>query len=574
MMNRRLASFALVVLPLCACQDPVAPTPRSPTAADVATSLAPADSDSYIVLLASSVSNVDKRAGDIATAHNGKLSRVYRTAVRGFAGHFSKAEAAALARRSDVVLVERDAPRTIVATQTSATWGLDRVDQRSLPLNTTYSFAATGAGVHVYIIDSGIRTTHAEFGGRASGDFSVIDDGNGTTDCNSHGTQVAGTVGGATYGVAKDVRLHAVRVLGCNGKGTTSGVIAGVDWVTANRVAPAVANMSLGGDASAALDSAIARSIAAGVTYVVAAGNDNGDACLASPSRAAEAITVGATGSDDTRAWFSNFGSCVDLFAPGVDILSAYNTSDTQVALASGTSMASPHVAGAAALYLQLNPNATPSDVASALVNNATPGVVGNVGDGSPNRLLYTGFIGGTSNAPPVARFVVSCSGLTCTLDGTSSTDDGGVVSYAWDLGRFPDPTATGAIVTATYSHASQRTVTLPVRDAAGLTSSVTRTIDVGGQSTEPPPVGNQAPVADFTVSCGADFTCTLDARGSTDDEGIVSWEWSLGKSPDGSATGSTVTVAYPHAGSRTVTLTVRDSGGLTSTKTRTFDVQ
>jgi subtilisin family serine protease len=242
--------------------------------------------------------------------------------VRGFAGHFSAKEAEKIARRADVVLVEHDVPMSIGTTQANPPSGLDRIDQAALPLSDTYTFTATGAGVHAYIIDTGIRTTHSEFGGRATGDFTAIDDGNGTNDCNGHGTHVAGTVGGATFGVAKQVMLHAVRVLDCNGFGTASSVIAGIDFVTANHVSPAVANMSLGGDISTAVDNAVRNSIAAGVVYSLAAGNSSDDACLTSPARVAEALTVGATSpSDDARAFFSNVGTCLDLFAPGVDIL-------------------------------------------------------------------------------------------------------------------------------------------------------------------------------------------------------------------------------------------------------------
>ena len=650
-----LGSIALVVLSVSACQDPVTPTPVALSFPQRAAALAAPDSDSYIVLLAESVQDVDNRANEIARAHSGRLSHRYYTAVKGFAGHFSAREAEKIARRADVVLVEHDSPMRIVTTQANPPSGLDRIDQVALPLSGTYTFTGTGAGVNAYIIDTGIRTTHSEFGGRATGDFTAIDDGNGTNDCNGHGTHVAGTVGGATFGVAKQVRLHAVRVLDCNGVGSASSVIAGVDFVTANHVSPAVANMSLGGGVSTAVDDAVRNSIAAGVVYALAAGNNSDDACFTSPARVAEALTVGATDpSDDARAFFSNVGTCLDLFAPGIGIRSAFNGSDTESATLSGTSMSTPHVTGAAALYLQLNPNATPNDVAAAITGNATSGVVGDAGSGSPDRLLFTGFIGVTpDDQPPVARFTVMCTGLICTLDARASSDDTGIVKYVWDLGRFPDPVATGEIVGVAYPHEGSRTVTLTVTDAGGLTSSTTQTFEVGGPNLAPTasftascngatcvfdsnassddidittqfwnfgdgstlnsvqavvahtyavsgtytvsltvgdasaltntttrtvtvtaaPPPNQQPVADFTVSCGANFTCTLDARISTDDQGIVSSDWNLGKFPDPLASGSVVTVVYPHGGPRTVTVTVRDAAGLTSSKTKTFDL-
>jgi subtilisin family serine protease len=282
--------------------------------------------------------------------------------------------------------VEQDSVVSLAATQSGATWGLDRVDQRNLPLSGTYTYNTTASNVTAYVIDTGIQTSHPQFGGRAAASYDAVG-GNGQ-DCNGHGTHVAGTIGSSTYGLAKGVRLRAVRVLDCNGSGSNSGVIAGVDWVTSNHAANSVANMSLGGSASSALDTAVRRSISSGVTYALAAGNSNANACNSSPSRVTEAITVGATTSSDARASFSNYGSCLDIFAPGASITSTWTGSGTNTI--SGTSMASPHVAGAAALYLGLHPGASPATVRNALVGTATAGVVGSPGSGSPNLLLYT----------------------------------------------------------------------------------------------------------------------------------------------------------------------------------------
>ena len=330
-------------------------------------------------------------AEDLASRHKGKVKNVYKHAINGFAVEMSEADAEALSLDFRVALVEEDGVMTADATQTNAPWGLDRIDQRNRPLNGTYVNNWTGAGVRVYVIDTGIRTTHAQFGTRASNVFDAF--GGSGADCNGHGTHVSGTVGGTTYGVAKSALLRGVRVLDCNGSGSTSGVIAGVDWVRNNHIAPAVANMSLGGGISTALDTAVNNLHNANVTIVVAAGNSNGaNACNASPARAVNAITTGSTTTTDARSSFSNIGTCLDIFAPGSSIPSAWFTSNTATATLSGTSMASPHVAGVAALYKQANPSASSTTIRNAIVNNATSGVVTNAGSGSPNRLLYSLF--------------------------------------------------------------------------------------------------------------------------------------------------------------------------------------
>ncbi|WP_028805900.1 S8 family peptidase [Streptomyces sp. 142MFCol3.1] len=348
-------------------------------------------SGSYIVTLKGGTKAPSSVGKDIAAKYGARISHAYGTALNGFAVRVGEEQARRLAADSRVASVVQDTRVALDHVQKNPpSWGLDRIDQRNLPVDKSYTWlGSAGAGVTAYVIDTGIRITHKDFGGRAGYGWDFVDNDRTAKDGNGHGTHVAGTVVGTRYGVAKKAKVVAVRVLDNNGAGTTAQVIAGIDWVTRHAKKPAVANLSLGGHANAQLDAAVRNSIASGVTYAVAAGNDGLPAALYSPARVGQALTVGASDRTDTRAGFSNTGSALDLFAPGVAITSASYASDTGTATFSGTSMASPHVAGAAALYLAGHKKATPAQVSKALVKQAVPGRISGAGPGSPNKLLH-----------------------------------------------------------------------------------------------------------------------------------------------------------------------------------------
>ena len=426
-----------------------------------------------------------------ASRDGAAVSHTYRNVFRGFAAGVPEQALRGLRNNPRVVEITPDDPVQGSATQTAPPWGLDRVDQRALPLSSSYTYPTDGTGVTAYVIDSGILAGHTDFGGRVRSGFTSIGDGRGTSDCNGHGTHVAGTVAGARAGVAKAVRPVAVRVLDCTGSGATSGVIAGLDWAAGDHPpgTPAVANLSLGGPANANLDAAVQGLINDGVTVVAAAGNDNVDACTASPARAGAALTVGATDRNDARASFSNYGTCVDLFAPGVGIDSDWYTSTTATASLSGTSMAAPHVAGVAALLLSLQPVLTPALLTEQLLSSATTDVVGNPGAASPNRLLHLPTA--AAPAPLAVTDLGARTGTTGTATQLQLAATGGIPPYTWAATGLPpglslDP-ATG-LVTGTPTTAGTFQATVTVRDGAGVTATraVTWTIaaanDCSGQ--------------------------------------------------------------------------------------------
>ncbi|XMN05981.1 S8 family peptidase [Streptomyces griseobrunneus] len=395
-----------------------APTPPPGEGRILGADRAGAVPGSYIVTFKDSVARADvgKVAKSLAGRHGGKVGHTYSAALRGFSVKVDEDQARRLAAEPSVARVEADGVAYALGTQNDPTWGLDRIDQRDLPGDRKYTYPSTASDVTAYVLDTGIRTSHREFGGRAVNGYDFIDNDAVAQDCNGHGTHVAGTVGGATYGVAKAVKLVGVRVLNCQGSSgsTWAPVLAGIDWVTRNAVKPAVANMSIGGGRTASVDDALAASIASGVTYVVAAGNDGANACNTSPAAVPSAVTVGATDSRDARSIWpsgksSNHGTCLDLFGPGSDIVSASHLDDTGSRSDGGTSMASPHVAGAAALILSANPSWTPKQVHDKLIADATPNKVTDAKTGSPNRLLHVP--NGGTTPPPTGRTFENTTG-------------------------------------------------------------------------------------------------------------------------------------------------------------------
>jgi serine protease len=526
----------------------------------------------------------------VEVLHRGKVQREFRNALNGFSARIPEEEIEDLRTDPDVKYVEPDALVGILQTQTGATWGLDRVDQRDLPLNGTYTYTPDGTGVHAFVIDTGIRSTHSDFGGRvqtAPGTyFDAVTAGGNAEDCHGHGTHVAGTIGGSTWGVAKNVTLHKVRVLNCSGSGSFSGVIAGIDWVTAwkqaNPGVAVVANMSLGGGFSQAVNDAVTASTQAGVSHAIAAGNSAADACNSSPASTPSAITVGSTTSSDTVSSFSNVGPCVDIFAPGSSITSAWNTGDNATNTISGTSMASPHAAGVAVLYLDLNPLASAQEVRDALVNTGSGGRILSTPFGTTNNLVYSLLDpngGGPVDPPPPPTTPLSNGVPVSGLSGAQGSEKHFVLAVPSGASNLSFVISGGTGDADLYvnfgSHAmlsswdcrpytggNNETCSFAAPAAGdwfvmlqGFTSYSGVTL-TGTYSASTP---NNPPNASFTFSTSgltATFTDT-----STDSDGtIASRGWSFGDGTTGS--GSPVSHTYVAGGTYTVTLTVTDNGG------------
>ncbi|MFT7837098.1 S8 family peptidase [Saccharothrix sp. BKS2] len=433
--------------------------------------------DRYIVKLKDQTGAVSASATGLVNTYGGEVKHTYEHVLRGFSVVMGQRQARRLAADPRVDYVEQVTTARIADTQTNPPWGLDRTDQRDRPLNQSFTYPAGGGeGVTVYVLDTGARMTHRDFSGRISAGPDYIDNDSNPADCNGHGTHVAGSAAGTTYGVAKKARIVPVRVLDCQGSGPWDTVIRAIDWVTANAAKPAVVNMSLGGSGTqTTLENAVRRSISSGVTYVLAGGNDNSDACGFTPARTPEAITVGNSTNSDTKSGTSNFGRCLDIWAPGTNILSAWHTGDTATNTITGTSMASPHVAGAAALHLGATPGATPQQVRDALVNNASSGKLSGIGTGSPNLLLYTGYLNdSTPNEPVVAEPGDQTTGVGTAVN-LQLRASGGTSPYRWSAQGLPaglSLDASTGLVSGTPTAAATSNVVVTATDAAGKSDS------------------------------------------------------------------------------------------------------